>query len=950
MASWYHGDLSKGDADALLSGKPDGAFLVRERTGTQDYILSVNFRGNPTHHLLQKQDGSFCANRTSFGSAPTVSDLINILRKPAEKWPIVLNPPVSPRAPITAPPDVVPRAQPAPPPPSQTQPPQAANPIDVPVFVITPKKEAERALTSQGMQDGNFLVRARAKNDLSSFILSVIYKNQPTHHLMTVSPEGGVSVNKNSCGTAKTISQALTFLRASRPWWPVPLQAFIQPPRDKRLKVQDEQPAAADDEPLPVPPPRSVDVPTPAPGAPVAEAAAPPPVPDRASKHKPRLPIHTNMNKFDTEEVLMEESTEDGAYLLRERGENTYVITVRFKGRPTHHLVHCQDGVLTLNKQRIDGTFVDIHDVVAHLGEAHPYWPVPLQTPIFPQGMQASEAPAAPVSTPAAPVQQQQHQQQQYEEQQQQEQQRQQAQELQAAEELRQRQLQEQEAARQQQLQQQEQQRQQELQQQQEQQRQQAEAERKQREMQQQQQKQKEEEERQRRQREEGERKRLEMQNRVQVDTSKRIVLPVVPPEELRRQEESRKMRFAMLKVINRRRLPRDAPLVSRMFADVLQGNMPQSTRSACIANAKSIIAKWDAEASSASEQRYDDDLSTSHDAQRRAALWHRQRHRNWRPGHDPAREKHCLQLAMRSLVSARSPLDADGPDALVHMACFQRVAQLSSELLTLMGEHERAKDRDAVIREQEEANRQKLAEMFKPVKFSRRQLSAGKLVPQTESTSTQPPERQMGRTASTQQQQWRQQQQQQQPTPVPKQKASEPPSPPPTAAAVTSTAQEDEPVLPLSQRLRNLEAVANVKMTDTESQQPPPLARFGKAATSSSSIGAKQRQSPSSATSSTNASPTKTGGFSLSKTTTSPTQQQQQQQQRSAVSAAGAKSAHANAQQQQQQQQQASQDHQSQQSQQQQQRFKAPSFTKTNAKPDHPMIKLMRQQQKTSK
>ena len=45
---------------------PAGRFAVRAREQANQWVLSVNFRGKPTHHLCNKDDdGAVCVNKKS---------------------------------------------------------------------------------------------------------------------------------------------------------------------------------------------------------------------------------------------------------------------------------------------------------------------------------------------------------------------------------------------------------------------------------------------------------------------------------------------------------------------------------------------------------------------------------------------------------------------------------------------------------------------------------------------------------------------------------------------------------------------------------------------------------------------------------------------------------------------------------------------------------------------
>ena len=45
---------------------PAGRFAVRAREQSDQWVLSINFRGKPTHHLCKKDDdGAMCVNKKS---------------------------------------------------------------------------------------------------------------------------------------------------------------------------------------------------------------------------------------------------------------------------------------------------------------------------------------------------------------------------------------------------------------------------------------------------------------------------------------------------------------------------------------------------------------------------------------------------------------------------------------------------------------------------------------------------------------------------------------------------------------------------------------------------------------------------------------------------------------------------------------------------------------------
>jgi hypothetical protein len=88
-----------------VGGFRDGVFLVRQRP-SNEYILSVNFKNRPSHHLIkQNAAGIFTLNDQNYGEFHTIdevtlhptyallvllSQLIKALHNPMRGWPVVL--------------------------------------------------------------------------------------------------------------------------------------------------------------------------------------------------------------------------------------------------------------------------------------------------------------------------------------------------------------------------------------------------------------------------------------------------------------------------------------------------------------------------------------------------------------------------------------------------------------------------------------------------------------------------------------------------------------------------------------------------------------------------------------------------------------------------------------------------------------------------------------------
>ncbi len=63
-------------------------------------------------------------------------------------------------------------------------------------------------------EDGKYMIRLRA-GFANDYILAVIYKSKPTHHLILFGEDGQYTVNKKSFGPLKTIEQVSSMVKSS---------------------------------------------------------------------------------------------------------------------------------------------------------------------------------------------------------------------------------------------------------------------------------------------------------------------------------------------------------------------------------------------------------------------------------------------------------------------------------------------------------------------------------------------------------------------------------------------------------------------------------------------------------------------------------------------------------------------------------------------------------------
>lgn len=146
--------------------------------------------------------------------------------------------------------------------------------------------------------DGDFLVRPRPQKD-GDYIISVVFKGKPTHHLATPNESGELVVNKTTFGQ-NTIEGLVKKLAKKQPGWPAPLEKPCAPktrvqqtPQEQReIQVQSKDkpkvaaPNPSQPEPTPVVEPERTSTPPP----PESVAKEPEVVPEPAVERAPTPP------------------------------------------------------------------------------------------------------------------------------------------------------------------------------------------------------------------------------------------------------------------------------------------------------------------------------------------------------------------------------------------------------------------------------------------------------------------------------------------------------------------------------------------------------------------------------------------------------------------------------------------------------------------------------------
>lgn len=224
----------------LLSGRPDGTFLMRRPPPTitppvdpGTFLLDIVFKGKLTTHAVSvvppppstpTAAPSCTLNGRSVARCDTIDDLIFRLKRPLNKWPVVLG-------------DAVPD-------PSKCRPraPGAGSgerDRENPTYLFPPTPRTEVVALLEGEPDGTFHVRPQHVADSDrgapgtrAFLLCVQFRGTTTQHSIERSPppSGPYTVNGKPMGGLFTLDELIEYLRAPRKNWPVRLTNALRPP------------------------------------------------------------------------------------------------------------------------------------------------------------------------------------------------------------------------------------------------------------------------------------------------------------------------------------------------------------------------------------------------------------------------------------------------------------------------------------------------------------------------------------------------------------------------------------------------------------------------------------------------------------------------------------------------------------------------------------------------
>jgi len=255
------------------------------------------------------------------------------------------------------------------------------------VFGNISRDEAEAKVTEAGLEtDGTFLVRTR-EGKPGEYVMCVVFKNKPTHHLVTSNADGLLVVNKKTFNDAKKITDLVQALRKKQPGWPVALVKPVKNP--EKAKTSGKKGSVKK--------------------AKAGSVKKPKKEKPKSLKKKKPIWLHGNLTKDEADALLTEAGLDDGRYLVRSReGKKTeFVLGVVYKGKPTHHLITKVDGNYQINKKSY-GDFAKVSLLIGQLQKpGTPKWPVPLDKPVpsarsIKEAAEAEESGAAEEAAPAA--------------------------------------------------------------------------------------------------------------------------------------------------------------------------------------------------------------------------------------------------------------------------------------------------------------------------------------------------------------------------------------------------------------------------------------------------------------------------------------------------------------------------------------------------------------------
>ena len=222
------------------------------------------------------------------------------------------------------------------------------------------KEESESLL--RGGENGRFLIRRRPKHD-DQFVLSLMYKGNPTQHLIKPDDDGSgnLMINKKVFGGGVSSIDALVKVLAANPkGWPAPLTEYVDAESSNVVAWGAESSGReTSSSPSRNPPPST--------------PVTPPPW------------LHGTITRDEADALIRAQGMDNGRFLVRTHNiKDKFALCVVYRGKPTHHLIEKNsNGYFCVNKKQYGGDHTTLAAAVNALkADDLPGWPVPLSLPV----------------------------------------------------------------------------------------------------------------------------------------------------------------------------------------------------------------------------------------------------------------------------------------------------------------------------------------------------------------------------------------------------------------------------------------------------------------------------------------------------------------------------------------------------------------------------------------
>lgn len=342
LSKWYHGVITKRQSHELLLAnaghEQDGKFLIRARPDHDgEHILSVIYKGKPTHHLIRATSEADPAlilnNKACEENVTSLVQLVEYLRDARSNWPVPLTVGVeglrirgSPR-------------------------PKSLRPVSV---VSLGKPDPVRGSWVSETSFGN--------PDLSK-------PKGPNNIDLTQ----GAGLRLSQIPTADYSDDESTAANSPTPTLPAESQFSYDQTQPSSISAvnskiaEDHQDNSEDSDE----------------GGGYLELAG---VNESSAVSEPTPPwLHPDMSREKAGELVLSAGTGDGTFLVRLTDESPekYYLCVQFKKKPTHHLIQRNtDDIYVVNNKEF-GENATMPDLIKALDHKQPRWPVGLITPLL---------------------------------------------------------------------------------------------------------------------------------------------------------------------------------------------------------------------------------------------------------------------------------------------------------------------------------------------------------------------------------------------------------------------------------------------------------------------------------------------------------------------------------------------------------------------------------------